>query len=118
MRRRGVRRSPRDIANDLGVFGGLELHRISGVLTLQVAAPGGHVAGRNLYYPLYEAVCVSMGECLSTWRGWQRDGNQDDPSRPSYVQEWLVEHIAMRAPADAYPFSMAIAGGKQPILKA
>ena len=111
VRRRGVRKAERDLANELGVFGELTLFRIDGYLVLQVHASGGFADGRDLYPRLYEAVCTGMRDCFFVWRGWQREDNQEDKNGPTYLQEWRVEVIAMRPPQEAMPFTAARAGG-------
>ena len=93
MRRRGVRKRDSDFANEPGVFGELTLFRVSGFLVLQVHAPGGFDEGRDLYPPLQEAVCTGMRDCYLTWRGWQREGDQNNKDAPTYLQEWHIEII-------------------------
>ncbi|MBW3498891.1 hypothetical protein [Janthinobacterium sp. NKUCC08_JDC] len=111
VRRRGVRKSERDLANEPGVFGEITLFRVGGYPVLQVHAPGGFADGKDLYPCLHEAVCTGMRDCFLVWRGWQREGNQEDKNGPTYLQEWRVEIISMRAPQEAMPFSAATAGG-------
>ena len=111
VRRRGVRKSERDLANEPGVFGEITLFRIDGYPVLQVHASGGFADGQDLYPRLHEAVCTGMRDCFLVWRGWQREGNQDDKNGPTYLQEWRVEVIAMRPPQEAMPFTAARARG-------
>jgi hypothetical protein len=90
LRRRGVKLGDRDLgaAGDVAgvlTFASVGRHgelKVYGLEDTQVRTP--------LLPSLYDAYCVGVNGRYMIWRGFQRDGQADDKSAPTFLQEWSV----------------------------
>lgn len=98
LRLRGVERSDRDIANDLGVCGVLELFKVGGYLRMVVREFGNHLPEGVLLPALWDAKCCGWSGTGMSWRGYQQHQLPEKKGNSAYFQEWRVEIIGERPP--------------------
>ena len=98
LRVRGVRRPDRDINNDPGTFGMVEMVRVGGYLRMTVREHGNHLPDSVRLPALWDAQCLGwIGDGMS-WQGYQQHQLPERKGNPVYLQEWRVEIIGERPP--------------------
>lgn len=100
LRSRGVRRPNRDVANDPGIFGMVELVHVGGYLRMAVREYGNHLAEGVLLPALWEAKCGGWIGTGMSWQGYQQHQLPEQKGNPVYLQEWRVEIIGEQPPVD------------------
>lgn len=100
LRVRGVERHDRDIANDPGVFGMVEMVKVGGYLRMQLREHGNHLAEGVLLPSLWDAKCAGWLGAGMCWQGYQQHHLPEKKGNPAYFQEWRVEIVGERPPAD------------------
>lgn len=94
----GIRRSRDEIANDKGAHGYVQMfyHGTHARLT----ANKHHITNENgtLLEALWDPVCTDKGPYHESWRGYQRAKLPHGLGYTTVVQEWHIEHLAMRPP--------------------
>ena len=100
LRVRGVERPERDVSNDAGVFGAVEMVKVGGYLRMQVSEYGNHLAQGVLLPALWDAKCAGLRGNLMIWQGYQQHQLPEKKGNPVYFQEWRVEIVGERPPAD------------------
>lgn len=89
LRARGVRRPEREVGADPGTAGELALSSVAGYMVLTLhETTDTHMT--PLIPLLYDAKCVSIHGPRMLWRGFQKSGEAEDKSAPTYMQEWTI----------------------------
>ena len=96
LRVRGIRRPDRDINNDPGTFGMVEMVHVSGYLRMLVREHGNHMPDAVLLPPLWDAKCCGWGGSSMSWQGFQQHQLPEKKGNPVYIQEWRIEIIGDR----------------------
>nr|WP_315400540.1 hypothetical protein [uncultured Duganella sp.] len=96
----GARRPDRDVNNDPGVFGMVELVHVGGYLRMQVCEHGNQLPDSVLLPALWEAKCGGWVGAGMAWQGYQQHQLPEQKGNSVYLQEWRVEIIGERPPAD------------------
>jgi hypothetical protein len=91
LRQRGARRPDRDIASDLGAVGHLTLSSVGAMCELKLHGPEDDSQRNPLIPVLLDATLITMHGARMLFRGFERQGAQDDPAGPACLQEWAVE---------------------------
>ena len=100
LRVRGVRRLDRDVNNDSGTFGMVEMVHVGGYLRMTVREHGNNLPDSVRLPALWEAKCLGwIGNGMS-WQGYQQHQLPERKGNPVYLQEWRVEVIGERPPVD------------------
>ena len=100
LRVRGVRRPDRDVNNDPGTFGMVELVHVGGYLRMKVREHGNHLAQGVLLPALWDAKCCGWNGAGMSWQGFQQHQLPEKKGDPVYFQEWRVEILGERPPAE------------------
>lgn len=95
----GVERTARELAADPGVFGELRIHRVGGFRSMHIREWGNNNPDGRILPDLWEPEIDGWSGPTMLFRGWQRASRQDDKSKPTYLQEWLVTIIDKHPPA-------------------
>lgn len=98
LRVRGARRSDRDVSNDPGVFGMVELVHVGGYLRMSVREHGNHLAEGVLLPALWDPKCCGWHGDGMAWQGYQQFQLPERKGQPVYFQEWRIEIIGSRPP--------------------
>ena len=99
LRVRGVERAERDVNNDPGTFGMVEMVRVGGYLRMIVHEHGNQLSEGVLLPALWDAKCLGWIGGGMSWQGYQQHQLPEKKGNPVYFQEWRVEIIGERPPA-------------------
>lgn len=100
LRVRGATRPDRDLANDPGIFGMIELVHVGSYLRMQLCEYGNHLPEGVLLPALWEAKCGGWRGERMVWQGYQQYQLPEKKGNPVYFQEWRVEIIGEQPPPD------------------
>ena len=95
LRKCGVRRSDYDLDRDKGIFGCITTCDIAGTVQMDMIAWGDDAVRTKLLATLNAPVLVSMNRDIMRFRGYQRESK----TAPTYLQDWVITIIGMKAPA-------------------
>jgi hypothetical protein len=96
----GIRRPENDITNDKGHFGYIQMIYSGTHARLNANRHGTTNADMNLLESLWDPICVDKGPYHERWRGYQRAKLPHGLGYTTVVQEWYIEHVAMRPPVE------------------
>lgn len=96
----GIRRDKFEIANDPGVYSVVTMSYADGHRCLHAQKHDVTNQEGKVLLPLWDAVCVGKGPYDELWRGYQRAKLPHGLGYATVIQEWYIEHLAMRAPQD------------------
>lgn len=96
LRVRGVERPERDVNNDTGIFGAVQMVKVGGYLRMEVHEHGNHMPEAVLLPALWDAKCAGVRDNLMIWQGYQQHQLPEKKGNPVYFQEWRMEIIGDR----------------------
>ncbi|MFS2004594.1 hypothetical protein ACEN9F_13310 [Duganella sp. CT11-25] len=99
-RYRGVERPDRDLSNDPGTFGMIEMHRVGGFVRMQVRMYGNQLPEAVLLPALWDATCEEWSGTMMSWNGYQQAQLPEKKGQSAYFQQWIIEIIGERPPPD------------------
>jgi hypothetical protein len=90
----GVKRDERDLANDRGHAGRLQMMYMDGHLVLTFAGVDDYRGDNHVLPKLFEPKCIGWTGDMMLWRGVQRQ-RMKNPSKPApaFLQEWRVRLV-------------------------
>jgi hypothetical protein len=99
LRRGGARRSDRDIQADPGTVGHVTLATVGTNREMKVHAAGDDSQRLPAIPLLYNPQLLAMHGNRQLFAGLERQGDQNDPSAPLFMQEWAIE-VLVDPPAE------------------
>ena len=94
LRQRGARKSDRDIQTDPGVVGHITMATVGTDREMKLHAAGDDSRRTPIIPLLFNPTITAMHGKRQLFEGLERQGNQDDPAAPLFMQEWAVEILA------------------------
>ena len=78
----------------------IEMVHVGGYLRMKVREHGSQLAGGVLLPALWDAKCLGWIGTGMSWQGYQQHQLPEKKGKPVYLQEWRVEIIGERPPAE------------------
>jgi hypothetical protein len=91
LRKHGARRSDREIGSDPGVVGHVTMATVGTTREMKLHGAGDDSQRKPLIPILFNPAIVTMNGNRMLFSGLERQGAQDDPAGPAFMQEWAVE---------------------------
>ena len=98
LRRGGERITDREIHADPGVVGHMTVCQVETFIVAKLHGAGDDARKTPLFPELFRARVVSMNADKMLFQGFERIGNQADPTAPTIKQEWAIQVMVAPPP--------------------